>query len=201
MSTLAEECKELVKEYLPSIMDSLPTVPADMVCKSIGLCPAAGPLSAFSRRLAASPTHHQRLRQTDGGLGTDPMTCEFCKLTVQYAVEALESNATVDDIAEQAAEMCNHYSFGGPLVVECDSLATLPAVNFVIGGRSFHLSAEQYILKVQAQGSTQCVSGFMGIDVPSGPLWILGDVFLGAYHTIFQFTGETGGRIGFADAA
>ncbi|CAK9268971.1 unnamed protein product [Sphagnum jensenii] len=88
----------------------------------------------------------------------------------------------------------------GESLVDCNSLSTLPNVSFTIAGKLFDLTPEQYILKFKEGTEAVCVSGFIALDVPepAEPLWILGDVFMGVYHTIFDFGEEC---IGFATAA
>ena len=90
--------------------------------------------------------------------------------------------------------------FIGIYTVPCDKVASLPIITFEIGNKSYGLKGSDYILNSTTDlGTPACFSGFMGIDLPKSieELWILGDVFIGRYYTVFDMGSS---RIGFAQA-
>jgi len=99
----------------------------------------------------------------------------------------------VDAVTELATAVGAKANFAGEYIVDCD--ATLPDLTFTIAGKEYTLTGEEYVIK----SGTTCLFAIMGMDIPepAGPLWILGDVFMRKFYTVFDYENA---QIGFANA-
>ena len=57
----------------------------------------------------------------------------------------------------------------GQASIDCSLIDSLPELGLIFGGKQFLLSGSDYILQISSPlgGGKQCISGFMGLDIPA----------------------------------
>ncbi|KAM7262234.1 hypothetical protein ACFE04_021311 [Oxalis oulophora] len=186
------ECKSIVYKYGNMIWDYLINgLRPQVICVNLGLC--------SSNRSHIETVVENEIWEEELSDGRGKSTfCAFCEMIVVWIQVQLKQQKGKEKAFNYISEMIPNpmkKSF-----VDCNSIAALPYIILNIGNKTFPLAPEQYIIRVEETWSTLCVSGFVPLDVPEpeGPLWVLGDIFLASYHTIFDYGNL---RIGFAKAA
>jgi len=123
------------------------------------------------------------------------------ELELENTGAAIDTGTSLIALPTDIAEMLNAQigatkSWNGQYTVPCDKVPSLPDLSFYFDGQSYPIKATDYILNVQ----NTCISAFtpMDINLPWGSLWIIGDVFLRRYFTVYDLGRDA---VGFAKAA
>jgi len=167
---ISAQCQAIVDQYGDKIIDDLVAkMDPQQVCQDIKLC---------------------KVDSND--------ECAICEMIVgglRAVLQTTKSRTLVEAALKHACDLLP--SPMGESTVDCAALDKMPNVDIVIGGKTFTLTPQQYVLQVGAAGEMECLSGFIGINMPPamGPLWILGDVFMRTYLTEFDFANK---QVGFA---
>merc|ERR1711920_285007 len=80
----------------------------------------------------------------------------------------------------------------GQFTIDCDKGSSIPDITFTIDGKDYTVLGSKLVI----QSTAMCLFAMMGADFKEpGPKWILGDVFMRPWYTVFDYENE---QVGFA---
>ncbi|KAG6917891.1 hypothetical protein DXG01_000500 [Tephrocybe rancida] len=114
---------------------------------------------------------------------------------------AIDTGSSLITLPTDIAETLNtrigaKRSLTGQYTIDCANVPSLPEFTLTFGGKPYPLKGSDYILEEKGT----CVSSFQGQDIElpeGGALWIVGDVFLRKYYTVYDLDRNS---VGFAKA-
>ncbi|KAI0650814.1 aspartic peptidase A1 [Trametes meyenii] len=120
-------------------------------------------------------------------------------LELENTGAAIDTGTSLIALPTDMAEMLNTQigakkSWNGQYTVDCAKVPDLPDLTLTFNGKPYVLKGTDYVLEVQGT----CMSSFTGIDINlpgGGSLWIVGDVFLRKYYTVYDLGRDA---VGFA---
>lgn len=128
--------------------------------------------------------------------GQDIITCpaEGCKVAIDSGTSLLTGPSdSVKLITAPVIEKVHD---------DCSNYKELPQMSFFIDNTEYAIKGDDYIMFFKDGTQDVCIVAVTPLDVaaPKGPLWILGDVFMRKYYTVFDRSTQPA-RIGFTRAA
>jgi len=129
--------------------------------------------------------------------------------TMSLGVCNPKCHAAVDTGTSLLSAPSSHLDLIFSYMQDCSRYFEFPDIVLVINGEEYSIPPKDYVITITGEGEDnpglhsvgfeECTLAFMSIDVPppDGPLWILGDIFMASYYTIFD---RDNLRVGFAKA-
>jgi saccharopepsin len=126
--------------------------------------------------------------------GDDELELENTGAAIDTGTSLIVMPTTIADMLN--SEIGATRGWNGQYTVPCDKVPSLPDFTFIFDGKPYPIASTDYILNL---GGT-CVSSFTGMDISPGgsQLWIVGDVFLRKYFTVYDLGRNA---VGFATSA